>query len=261
LSLVLPVSHLQLVSNVRSPAYDGPLDLLLFLVRRQGVDLREIPIAPIADAFVAQLDHIEAFDLDSASDFVVMASTLCWLKSREVLVGRSSDDLDDEAQAVRADLSRRLFEFQRYRDAAQQLAAAPQLGRDTFARNPEPVNGYERPVYAEDDAFGLLERFYAMLQKSAAPAPVHTVTREPWTMEDAGAILLDALADGPRDLLDILQQLRWRHQKVFLVLAVLELAKTGTLSLAQDEHLGSIRLGLLQSREAVDLGHLEGVVA
>lgn len=255
------MSHLRLVPAVRSPAYDGPLDLLLFLVRRQGVDLREIPIAPIADAFVAQLEVIQSLDLDSASDFVVMASTLCWLKSRELLSGYSGQAVDEEAHAVRADLSRRLFEFQRYRDAAKQLADAPRLGRDTFARPPEPVQGFERPVYAEDDAFGLLERFYAMLQKSAAPPPVHSVTLEPWTMEDAGAILLEALADGPRDLLDILTQLRWRHQRVFMVLAVLELARHGTLSLAQDEHLGSIRLGLLRAQDAVDLRHLEGVVA
>jgi len=246
---------------VRSPSYDGPLDLLLFLVRRQGVDLREIPIAPIADAFVDQLELIQALDLDSASDFVVMASTLCWLKSRELLFGRTDDASDDEAHAVRADLSRRLFEFQRYRDAAKQLGEAPRLGRDTFSRQPDPVQGYERPVYAEDDAFGLLERFYAMLQKSAAPPPVHSVTREPWTMEEAGSILLEALEDGPRDLLDIIHQVKWQHQKIFLVLAVLELARQGTLSMAQDEHLGSIRLGLLQAREAVDLRHLEGVVA
>jgi segregation and condensation protein A len=258
---VHPVSHLRLVPTVRSPAYDGPLDLLLFLVRRQGVDLREIPIAPIADAFVEQLEIIQSLDLDSAGEFVVMASTLCWLKSREILCGPSADDIDEEAQAVRADLSRKLFEIQRYRDAAKQLADAPRLDRDTFARPPEPVHGYERPVYAEDDAFGLLERFYAMLQSSAAPPPVHSVTLEPWTMEDAGAILIDALADGPRDLLDILGQLRHRHQRVFVVLAVLELARHGSLSLAQDEHLGSIRLGLLRDRSAVDLQHLEGVVA
>ena len=189
------MTHLRLVPSVRSPAYDGPLDLLLFLVRRQGVDLREIPIAPIADAYVEQLEIIQSLDLDSASDFVVMASTLCWLKSREILNRTRSEDLDEEAHAVRADLSRRLFEFQRYRDAAQQLADAPQLDRDTFARVPEPVYGYERPVYAEDDAFGLLERFYAMLQRSAAPPPVHAVTLEPWTMEDAGSILLGALKE------------------------------------------------------------------
>lgn len=255
------MSHLRLVPAVRSPAYDGPLDLLLFLVRRQGVDLSEIPIAPIADAFVAQLEVIQSLDLDAASDFVVMASTLCWLKSRELLQGRVSDAIDEEAHAVRADLSRRLFEFQRYRDAAQQLADAPRLGRDTFARPTEPVQGFERPVYAEDDAFGLLERFYAMLQRSAAPAPVHAVTLEPWTMEDAGRILLESLESGPRDLLDILQQLAHRHQRVFMVLAVLELARLGTLSIAQDEHLGSIRLGLMRERDAIDLRHLEGVVA
>lgn len=253
--------HLRLVPTVRSPAYDGPLDLLLFLVRRQGVDLREIPIAPIADAYVDQLEIIQSLDLDSASDFVVMASTLCWLKSREILNRTRTEDLDEEAHAVRADLTRRLFEFQRYRDAAQQLADAPRLDRDTFTRVPEPVHGYERPVYAEDDAFGLLERFYAMLQRSAAPPPVHAVTLEPWTMEDAGSILLGSLKDGPRDLLDIIGRLPHRHQRVFMLLAVLELARHGTLSIAQDEHLGSIRLGLLRDRDTVDLRHLEGVVA
>ena len=255
------MTHLRLVPTVRSPAYDGPLDLLLFLVRRQGVDLRDIPIAPIADAYVDQLEVIQSLDLDSASDFVVMASTLCWLKSREILHRTRAEDHDEEANAVRADLSRRLFEFQRYRDAAQQLAESPRLGRDTFARIPEPIHGFERPVYAEDDAFGLLERFYGMLQKRAAPPPVHAVTLEPWTMEDAGQILLDSLSDGPRDLLDILQRVAHRHQRVFLLLAMLELARHGTIAIAQQEHLGSIRLDLLRARDSVVLRHLEGVVA
>ena len=100
-----------------------------------------------------------------------------------------------------------------------------------------------------------------MLQKQAAPPPVHAVTLEPWTMEDAGQILLDALQDGPRDLLDILGRVAHRHQRVFLLLAVLELARHGTLSIAQHEHLGAIRLDLLRERDAVDLRHLEGVVA
>ena len=255
------VTHLRLVPEVRSPSYDGPLDLLLFLVRRQGVDLREIPIAPIADAFVEQLELIQTLDLDSACDFVVMASTLCWLKSRELIPGSLSNHDDDEASAVRADLSRRLFEFQRYRDAARKLKERAMLGRETFDRPSEPVQGYERPVYAEDDAFGLLERFYAMLQRSAAPPPVHEVSREPWTMEDAGQLLIDALSDGPRDLLDILQQIPHRHQRVFTVLAVLEMARLQQLDLAQDAHLGAIRLRLLQPADHVELGQLQGVVA
>jgi segregation and condensation protein A len=253
--------HLRLVADVRSPSYDGPLDLLLFLVRRQGVDLREIPIAPIADAFVEQLELIETLDLDSACDFVVMASTLCWLKSRELLPSVLQAAEDDEASAVRADLSRRLFEFQRYRDAARELNERAMLGRETFERPTEPVRGYERPVYAEDDAFGLLERFYAMLQSSAAPPPVHEVSLEPWTMADAGTLLIEALADGPRDLLEILRRLPHRHQRVFAVLAVLELARTRQIDLAQDTHLGAIRLRLLESTERVELGSLQGVVA
>ncbi len=258
---MLPVPHLRIVSNVRSEAYDGPLDLLLFLVRRQGVDLREIPIGPIADAFVAQLELIQELDLDSACEFVVMASTLCWLKSRELLQNGSQSVEDEEARAVRDDLSRRLFEFQRYRDAAKKLSERAMLGRDTFARPLEPVQGFERPVYAEDDAFGLLERFYSMLQRSAAPPPIHAVTLEPWTMEDAGRLLVEALANGPRDLLDILLRVRHKHQRVFCFLAVLEMARLGMLTLAQDEHLGSIRLALVENSRSVDLSRLEGVVA
>jgi len=261
LAPVPTLTHLHLVPDVRSPSYDGPLDLLLFLVRRQGVNLREIPIAPIADAFVEQLELIESLDLDSACDFVVMASTLCWLKSRELLPNAKTCHDDDEASAVRDDLSRRLFEFQRYRDAAKKLGDRAMLGREIFGRPAEPVQGYERPVYAEDDAFGLLERFYAMLQRSAAPPPVHEVIREPWTMEDAGQLLVDALSNGPRDLLDILQKLPHRHQRVFAVLAVLEMARQQQISLAQYEHLGAIRLRLLLPDDQPEVGQLQDVVA
>lgn len=255
------VSHLQLVPTVRSAAFDGPLDLLLFLVKRDGVDLREIPIAPIADAYLEQVEALQQLDLDAAAEFVAMASTLCWLKSLELLPPVPGSKADDEARHIRADLSRRLFEYQRYRDAAEQLQARPMLGRDVFDRPAEPIAGYERPVYAEDDAFGLLERFYRMLQRNAAPAPVHEVTREVWTLEDAGRGLLAELENGPRDLVEVLASLPERYQRVFTVLATLEMARLGMVHLAQDAHLGPIVVSLAVAADAVELERLEGVVA
>jgi segregation and condensation protein A len=245
---------------VRTEVFDGPLELLLFLVRKDGVDLREVSIAPITDAFLAQLDLMEALDLDVAADFLVMASTLCWLKSRELLPRRPALDMDedDEVDAVKAELHRRLMEYQRYREAAEALESRALLGRETFTRRQPPVRGSDRPIEPGIDALGLLELFYGVLQRQAAPPQAHAVEREPVRIEDMANWLLDRVDVGPRDLGDLLRMLRRPEERVAAFLAALEMARLGMIDVSQDEHLGPVHVVGLGTRDAIDLRLLTG---
>ena len=237
---------------VHSEVYDGPLELLLFIVRREGVDLRRVSIAPIADAYLDRLKAMQRCNLDVAAEFLVMASTLCWLKSRELLPLLAGADEDDPGQVRRA-LTRQLLEYERYRNAARALGTRPMLDRDTFARPAEPVCTAERPVYADTDAFGLLERFVALVQRSAAPPPTHEIEREDWSVNAAARTLLDQLRSGPRDLSELLHELPLRSHRVYTFLATLELTRQQVISVDQSEHLGPIRVRALLPPEDADL--------
>ena len=111
-------------SEVHTAEFDGPLELLLFLVRQHGVDIRVVPIAPITDAYLKQLELMDALDLDTAGEFLVIAATLCLIKSREMFprtrLFEGEEDEEDPA-ALREALARRLLEYERYKEASESL--------------------------------------------------------------------------------------------------------------------------------------------
>lgn len=247
---------------VHTEPFDGPLELLLFLVRRQGVDVRQVRIAPVTDAFLAHIGLMEVLDLDVAGDFLVLAATLCLLKSRELLPRPVAvDDADDDTVDLREQLARRLLDYERYRDAALSLSARPWLDRDTFARNAEPVRGEERPVDPGVDTLGLLEVFYAVIQRHRAPPPVHTVAMETYSLEDMASWIFDRLRAGPRELRDLLRGLEQRADRVVAFLATLEMARLQMLDLVQEHHLGAIVLRTAPGVDSPDLSVFSGGVA
>lgn len=248
---------------VRTAVFDGPLELLLFLVQRDGVDLRDVPIAPITDAFLVQLDAMVSLDLDVASDFLVMASTLCWLKSKELLPKHdAATDEQDELFAAKADLQRRLMDYRRYREAAEALGNRPMMGRETFTRPASAQPGVARPIEPGIDALGLLELFYGVLQRQTEPAAAHAVTREPVSIEQMADWLLERLDHGPRELGQLLHMLPHSEERIVGFLATLEMARLGMVDIEQGEHLGPITVqGTADGaavRESGDLSVLTG---
>lgn len=231
---------------VRTDVFDGPLELLLFLVRRQAVDVREIRIAPIADDYLAQLQAMEVLDLDIAGEFLVMAATLIFLKSRELLPrpepALGDEDDSDEAQAIREELTRRLRDYQRYKEAAEKLAERPWLGRDEFAPSPPEVRADEQPVDPGVDAMGLLQIFAEVLCRLSSPDPVHEVERETVSLAEMANRVLERLASGPRELTDLLGGLARRADRLVAFLATLELARLQLIDVRQAHHLGPVVL-------------------
>jgi segregation and condensation protein A len=238
---------------VRIGVYDGPLELLLFLVRREGVDVRDIPVARICDAYLAFLDGADDLDVDKAGDYLLMAATLCHLKARELLP-REQGRRDEEEEEIdpREALARRLLEYERYREAAEHLGARERLDRDVFARPAEPPAPDEQPIDPVVDAFGLARLFYGVMARAAAPPVVHQVVRERYSLLDTARAILRRLDQADEVLLsELFVECGTRARRVYQFLAVLEMARHQFVDVLQTAHLGAIRvIGRVRSSEA-----------
>jgi len=258
LALVIPEQRV-VAPAVHIGIYDGPLDLLLFLVRREGVDVRAIPVARICDAYLAELRDSELVDVDEAGDYLLMAATLCQLKVRELLPrasGRADEPEDEEDPKER--LQRRLVEYERYRQAAVDLDAMPRLGRDVYTRPAVAAAVEEQPVDSGIDAFGLLRLYYDLEARRAVPEPTHQVEREPLRLVDVVFDLLTRLDDGAEHTIgELLAFAGTRPRKVFTFLACLEMARRGFVDVRQLVHLGAIRIRALVRADQVDTHALE----
>lgn len=231
---------------VRIGVYDGPLELLLFLVRREGVNVRDIPVARICDAYLAFLGNVDELDVDKAGDYLLMAATLCQLKVRELLPREVRADAgadDEEALDPKEALARRLLEYERYRSAAEELGARERLDRDVFSRPFEPTAPDEQPIDRVVDVFGLLRTFYAVLERAHRPPPVHEVHRERYSLLDTVKWIL-AKINGRTDVLlsELFSESPSRGRRIFTFLSVLEMARHQFLDLVQTAHLAEIRL-------------------
>ena len=244
---------------MRIHAYDGPLDLLLFLVRKEGVGLREIPVARICDAYLAHLGSLDEIDVDRAGDYLAMASTLCLLKARELLPKAVRPPLEQDEEDPKDALERRLLEYERFREAAEDLGRRQLLNRNVFARPPLPVEADEQPVDPTTNALGLARLFYEVLERRAAPPAEHRVVTEHYTMAERVQFVLARLDDGQEHhLSEFWIDVPFRRARVITFLAVLEAARLQMLDLWQRMHLGAVTLvGKVRSDE-VDLSLLAG---
>src|SRR2546428_11200581 len=166
--------------RVKLDVFEGPLDLLLHLIKKNEVEIVNIPLATITEQYLAYLEMMRDLRLDVAGEFLVMAATLTLIKSR-MLLPPSEDDADEDEADPRAALVQQLLEYQRYREAALELSERPLLRRDVFARepltdDPEIVQSVE-PTRLQVTVWELLEALRAVL-KRAQPESVHEVVTD-----------------------------------------------------------------------------------
>ena len=227
--------------QIRTRVFDGPLDLLLYLIKRDGIDVREVSVAAITDSYLEYLDHLREIQLDLAGDYLVMAATLCHLKSLEILP-RPPTLLEEEEEDPREELTRRLLEYQRFQEAAERLQARPWLDRDTFAREPVPPDPSARPVVSPVDAFGLLELYYDLLRSRPEEPKEYEIISEPLSFADCARTVLDALGlpGSTAELGVLLRNLSSRPARVLGFLAILEMARLQWLDLTQERPLGPV---------------------
>ncbi len=154
-------------TKVQLEIFEGPLDLLLHLIKKNEVSITDIPIASITEQYLATLELMETFNLDVAGEFLVMAATLIHIKSRELLPGSDEEPDEDEGVDPRAELVRRLLEYQRYKEAAAELEQREVLTRDVFVRASPPVEEAGPREFREVSVFELLGALKRVIDRLA----------------------------------------------------------------------------------------------
>lgn len=217
--------------------FGGPLDLLLFLIRKHELDILDIPIAFIAEQYIKMIDDMTSMPIDVAAEFLVMAAELAHIKSKMLLPpdeGIPVEDEDEDEGDPRADLVRRLLEYQKYRDAAHDLADLDRLGRDVFARQPELIGNDDEfdPGLRGGSIFKLVDTMAEILDR-LEPEAVHEVTADSGTVSDR---VVHALAFGKAHgnrftFWALLREAKTRQVVVLTFVAILEMARMGVLKI------------------------------
>ena len=221
---------------VKLPAFEGPLDLLLHLIRANEVDIADIPIALISEQYLAYLDLMRMLDIDVAADYLLMAATLAHIKSRLLLPPDPDLLAEDGGEDPRAELARRLAEYARSKDAAAELARRPLLGRDVFSGAAVLTEIPEKEGVLVVSLFGLLEAMQSVLARIPADEARHTVARARLTLQECMVEVMDVLraADPASVRFEDLLAGDTRDRVVLAFLSILELAKIQALLIFQN---------------------------
>ena len=227
-------------TKVQLEIFEGPLDLLLHLIKKNEVSITDIPIATITEQYLATLDLMQTLNLDVAGEFLVMAATLIHIKSRMLLPAGDTEVDEDEGVDPREELVRRLLEYQRYKDAAAELEQREVLTRDVFVRASTPVEEAGPREFREISVFellGALKRVIDRLPKDI----VHEVTLEKITVREKMTELLDRLRNHSTVVFESLfAEVKSRMEIVVTFLAMLELVKVRAIRIFQDQPAGEI---------------------
>jgi segregation and condensation protein A len=264
------VSGAEVGYKVELDVFEGPLDLLLHLVKKHELEILDIPISFITEKYLQYLDLMQAQSLDIAGEYLVMAATLAHIKSRELLptpepLDGEGEDADDEGADPRQELIRRLLEYQKYKEAASALDDRPVVGRNVWPRGARQrdalvgVDPHAAAPLAEFPVTKLIEAFDRVLAK-ARVSVAHTVDIDQLSVSERIGHLVDRLeVEGSFTFTSCFSFLtdgipaplaQAKHEAVVTFLAILEMAKLGLIRLTQaegDDEEISI------SRAAVDL--------
>jgi segregation and condensation protein A len=223
--------------------FRGPLDLLLYLVRRQEVDITEIPIARVAEQFLEYLRVIEMIDVERAGDFLVMAATLMEIKSRMLLP--RGDDASHEEADPRSDLVRQLIEYKKFKDAALLLEAQAERQLSRLARQPLELPAEPDPAQQplrQVELWDLVSAFGRLMRETLALEPQQIVVDQTPIHVYMESLLRRLEKESPLAFTAVFTPPHTRSRLVGLFLAVLELIKGRQIAAEQSEIFGEIWL-------------------
>jgi segregation and condensation protein A len=232
--------------SLQLPQFEGPLDLLLHLCQKHELDVLDIPVGFVTEKYLEHLAVMQLMQLDVAAEYLVMAATLAHIKSKMLLPapppGQEDDPEAEEEIDPREALIRRLLEYQKYKHAAEQLAARGVAGRDVFPRGMplEEVASRGLPPLAEVPLFTLVDAFQRVLDRSKIKLS-HDVVADRISITDRITELADLLNTRRRLVFEeMFQGLTNRFDLVITFLALLEMTRLKMTRLYQSEPLGPL---------------------
>ncbi|MBD3610071.1 MAG: segregation/condensation protein A, partial [Gammaproteobacteria bacterium] len=227
--------------------FEGPLDLLLYLIKRQNLDVLNIPIAEITRQYMDYVELMKDMQLELAAEYLVMAAMLAEIKSRMLLPRPESVEDEDDP---RAELVRRLQEYERYKQAAEDIDAIPRVGRDTY-----PVKAWVGEIEVErpEPSVNLQDILLALndVMKRADMYAHHHIQREALSVRERMSIVLSKLdSESYTPFLSLFPYEEGRQGVVVTLLAMLELIKESLVEMIQTEPFGPIHVKARVSVEA-----------
>ncbi len=232
--------------EIKLDIFEGPLDLLLYLIRKNEIDIYNIPIALITEQYLSYLDMMRSLNLDLAGEYLVLASTLVHIKSKLLLPPVEGEDEEEEGEDPRSELVRQLLEYQAFKEAALHLDERPLLERDVFKRGApaaEPVSsGQEEEAMNEVDVFELVAAFRRIVAGLDRKEDLE-IDVEKMSLTDRINEIMERLSEeGQITFADLLGDRMERRRIIYTFLAILELMKLRMIRAYQSGPFGTIRL-------------------
>lgn len=228
--------------TVKLERFEGPLDLLLHLIKRDEIDIYDIPIAHITQQYLAYIDLMRRLDLDVAGEFLVMAATLMRIKAKMLLPLPASGEEEEEGDP-REELVQRLLEYRQFKEAAETLKLKEGERRLLHERGMVPGDDEigPRPL-APATLFDLLDALHRVLAR-VPEQTVYEVQGEVYDVEDKMAFIASAVAEaGSVSFSKLLLRCRARVEMIVTFMALLELIKLGRILVAQEQSFGEIQI-------------------
>ena len=236
--------------KVKLEVFEGPLDLLLYLIKKDEIDIYDIPIERITRQYLEYLDAFKILDLDIAGDFVVMAANLIYIKSRSLLpVNQQPPDEMAEEEDPRWELVRQLIEYKKFKDAAAHLQDREAAQENLFTRLPEkPELAAERPI-GEVSIFDLINAFNNVLKRLNTTENLREIFEENFTVSDKIDLIMKMTAAGVAlKFSELFARVASRTEVVVTFLALLELIRLKQVRAVQPDTFGEIELVATEGR-------------
>lgn len=228
--------------SIKVPVFEGPLDLLLHLIKENKIDIYDIPIAAITHQYLAYIEMMKEFNLDIAGEFLVMAATLIHIKSRMLLPVEEVVSTEEQ-EDPRFELVQRLIEYQAFKESSLALKEREEEWSNVFRREPFDMDmedqGEAELNLFDLSLFDLLGAFRKLLDK--APPEVVSITRETLTVKDRISFIMERLEN--REAIrfeDLFEGLKTRSFLIVTFIALLEILRLGLAKAYQDKDFGSI---------------------
>jgi len=232
--------------KVKFEVFEGPLDLLLYLIKKEEVDIYEVNLTRLATQFIEYIETMRLLDLEIAGEFLVMAATLMYIKSRELLPvdQQVQTEGEEEGEDPRWELIRQLVEYKKFKDAAAQLAVLETRQENTFPRSPGKLEfETEEPSRAEASIFDLLSAVNTFLQRFNRPEDKRDIFEDKWSVSEKIEHLMRAISERPSlRFSELFASAVSRSEVVVTFLALLELIRLKQLTAVQPQAFGEIEI-------------------
>jgi len=244
--------------SVKLDSFEGPLDLLLHLIKKHEIDIYDIPISLISEQYNQYLDTLKVLDLDIVGDYLRMAAELGYIKSR-MLLPKQVVEQEDEQEDPREELVKRLIEYQRYKDASYQLFSLDLLGRDIYARKFDELSDmdlkeFEQPLRV--DLWALIDAFKTVMERKSTQKEDETdiiVETDFMTVEDKIEEILQRIEEyNSFSFSDLFELSLSKMSLILTFMALLELVKQQVITVFQENQFDDIKIIFAGDKKIAD---------